>query len=61
METEDHNEMHTEGAVTGPILPVLFSYKFVGFTDRVCGGVGDKVYNIYRSLDVSSPLCLVIQ
>jgi hypothetical protein len=40
METEDHKEICTESAVTGPIpiLPVLLSYKFVGFTDRVCGG-----------------------
>ena len=37
METEDHKEIYTEGTVTGPILPVLLSYKFVVFTDRVCG------------------------
>ena len=38
MKTEDHKEIYTESAVTGLVLPVLMSYKFIGFTDRVCGG-----------------------
>jgi len=37
METEDNKETYTERAVTGLILPALLSYKFVGFTDRICG------------------------
>jgi hypothetical protein len=49
METKDHKEIYTESAVTLPIEPALLSYKFVGFTDRVCGGRAIKYTGVIAS------------